>query len=121
MMKVALGQFAVRPEWQRNADTCLELMAQAGRERADLLVLPEGVRAPHITHPHLLPPSAHPPAPALVPRPPPPLDAPFVPRLLQASRSAPLTGLTVMMCVHVPAANDKVFNLLIALRDGQIL
>src|SRR6218665_3046691 len=97
MMKVALGQFAVRPEWQRNADTCLELMAQAGRERADLLVLPEGVLARDITHPDL------------------------VARRLQASRSAPLTGLTVMMCVHVPAANDKVFNLLIALRDGQIL
>ncbi|MCW5238436.1 deaminated glutathione amidase [Verminephrobacter eiseniae] len=109
MMKVALGQFAVRPEWQRNADTCLELMAQAGRERADLLVLPEGVLARDITDPDLVRRSAQ------------PLDGPFVTRLLQASRSAPLTGLTVMMCVHVPAANGKVFNLLIALRDGHIL
>src|SRR6218665_873728 len=109
MMKVALGQFAVRPEWQRNADTCLELMAQAGRERADLLVLPEGVLARDITDPDLVRRSAQ------------PLDGPFVTRLLQASRSAPLTGLRVMMCVHVAAANDKVFNLLIALRDGQIL
>src|SRR6218665_531225 len=109
MMKVELGQFAVRPEWQRNADTCLELMAQAGRERADLLVLPEGVLARDTPAPDLVRRSAH------------PLDGPFVTRLLQASRSAPLTGLTVMMCVHVPAAHDKAFNLLIALRDGQIL
>src|SRR6218665_2160059 len=101
MMKVALGQFAVRPEWQRNADTCLELMAQAGRERAHLLLLPEGVLARAIPAPGRVGGSAH------------PLDGPFVARLLQASRSAPLTGLTVMMCVHVPAANDKVFNLLI--------
>lgn len=108
-MKVALGQFAVSPDWQRNADTCLDLMAQAGRQHAHLLVLPEGVLARDITDPDLVRRSAQ------------PLDGPFVTRLLQASRDTHLAGLTVMMCVHVPATNDKVFNLLIALRDGQIL
>ncbi|WP_265259477.1 deaminated glutathione amidase [Verminephrobacter aporrectodeae] len=106
MMKVALGQFAVDREWQRNADTCLDLMAQAGRQGADLLVLPEGVLARDITDPDLVRKSAQ------------PLDGPFVTQLLQASRGAQST---VMMCVHVPAANDKVFNLLIAIRDGKLL
>ncbi|HSV44555.1 MAG TPA: nitrilase-related carbon-nitrogen hydrolase, partial [Ramlibacter sp.] len=105
-MKAALGQFAVSREWQRNAQTCLDLMDRAGRQGADLLVLPEGVLARDITDPDLVRKSAQ------------PLDGPFVTQLLQASRGSQLT---VMMCVHVPAGNDKVFNVLIAIRDGRFL
>lgn len=105
-MKVALGQFAVSREWQRNAEECLVLMDQAGRQGADLLALPEGVLARDITDPDLVLKTAQ------------PLDGPFMSQLLQASRGSQLT---VMMCVHVPAVNGKVFNVLVAIRDGQIL
>lgn len=105
-MKVALGQFAVSHEWQRNAATCLDLFEQARRQGADLLVLPEGVLARDISDPDLVLRSAQ------------PLDGPFLSRLLQASRGAQIT---LLLCVHVPAANGKVFNTLVALRDGKIL
>lgn len=105
-MKAALGQFAVDREWQRNLDTCIGLMQQARQRAADLLVLPEGVLARDITDPDLVRSSAQ------------PLDGPFVTGLLQASRG---TQLTTMLCVHVPAGGDKVFNVLIAIRDGAIL
>ncbi|AIY41635.1 Aliphatic amidase AmiE [Collimonas arenae] len=105
-MKVALGQFAVRREWQENVKTCIDLMAQAQQAAADLLVLPEGVLARDIADPDIVLKSAQ------------PLDGPFVTQLLAASRGS---ALTVVMCVHVPAGHERVFNLLIAMRNGEII
>ena len=44
-MFVAAGQFAVGPSWEKNAETCVLLMAQAAGEGASLLVLPEALLA----------------------------------------------------------------------------
>ncbi|HSV78479.1 MAG TPA: deaminated glutathione amidase [Ramlibacter sp.] len=105
-MKVALGQFAVQREWQKNAEICLDLMERAKANGASLLVLPEGILARDITDPDIVRKSAQ------------ALDGPFMTQLLQASRGSTLT---VMMCVHVPSFGDKVANMQVALRDGEIV
>jgi predicted amidohydrolase len=105
-MKVALGQFAVAREWQENARTCLDLMARAEHGGADLLVLPEGILARDIADPDLVRKAAQ------------PLDGPFVTQLVEASLGL---GLTAMMSIHIPSSNERVVNLLIAIRNGEIL
>lgn len=107
MLKVALGQFAVSREWTDNLKTTLDLMLQAEAKGADLLVLPEGILARDIADPDLVRRAAQ------------PLDGPFVSQLLEASRSS---ALTTMMTIHVPAGSEgKVWNILIAIRDGAII
>jgi len=108
MMKVALGQFAVQADWQANANMCLDLMAQARQQNADLLVLPEGVLARNIADPDAVRRAAQ------------AIDGPFMTQLLAASRGH---AFTVMLCIHVPAdaAGGKVWNVLLAFRDGRIL
>ncbi|MDR3413879.1 MAG: deaminated glutathione amidase [Formivibrio sp.] len=107
MMKVALGQFAVSREWQENLKTCLDLMVQAEGKGADLLVLPEGILARDIADPDLVRRAAQ------------PLDGPFVNQLLEVSQGS---ALTTMMTIHVPANKEgKVWNILIAIRDGAII
>jgi len=95
-------------------------MAQARHQNADLLVLPEGVLARGIADPEAVRRAAQ------------PITGPFMTQLLAASRGH---ALTVMLCIHVPAdGNDgsahpasanysdgKVWNVLVALRDGQVL
>ncbi len=105
-IKVALGQFAVARDWQTNAETCLALMARAHEASVDLLVLPEGILARDIADPDLVLKAAQ------------PLDGPFVTQLLAASKGQ---ALTVMMSVHTPASEGRVWNVLIAIRDGKIL
>lgn len=105
-MKVALGQFAVDREWQQNATTIAGLMSAAQQNGADLLVLPEGVLARDITNPNMVLTAAQ------------PLDGPFVTHLLEASRG---NNLTTMLCVHIPNGEGKVWNTLLALRNGEIV
>ncbi|KQN54287.1 deaminated glutathione amidase [Erwinia sp. E602] len=105
-MKVALGQFAVSREWQENAATCGELMAQAQRQGARLLVLPEAVLARDITDPQLVIRAAQ------------PLDGPFLSQLLAASRG---DDLTTVMTLHVPAGEGRALNVLVAIRRGEIV
>ncbi|WP_087725203.1 deaminated glutathione amidase [Pandoraea sp. PE-S2T-3] len=106
-MKAAIGQFAVAADAVTNAQTCLQLMAQAQAAGADLLVLPEGILARDIADPDLVRRAAQ------------PLDGPFVTALREASRGSKMT---TMMTVHVPASHDgKVWNILIALRNGEII
>ncbi|MFT3720114.1 deaminated glutathione amidase [Pseudorhodoferax sp.] len=106
MLKVALGQFAVQREWQKNSEICLDLMAKARDGGAHLLVLPEGILARDIADPDLVRRAAQ------------PMDGPFMAQLLQASLGS---DLTVMMCIHVPASDHKVWNVLVALRNGKVL
>ena len=106
MLKVALGQFAVQREWQKNTDICLDLLERARHAGADLLVLPEGILARDIADPDLVRRAAQ------------PIDGPFMTQLLEASRGS---DLTIMMCIHVPASDEKVWNVLVALRNGQVL
>ncbi|MFJ5491434.1 deaminated glutathione amidase [Pectobacterium carotovorum] len=105
-MKVALGQFAVDREWQQNATTITEFMSAAQQNGADLLVLPEGVLARDITNPNMVLTAAQ------------PLDGPFVSQLLEASKG---NNLTTMLCVHIPNGEGKVWNTLLALRNGEIV
>lgn len=105
-MKVALGQFAVNREWQKNADLCIGLMRDALAGGADLLVLPEGVLATDIADPDWVLKAAQ------------PLDGPFLTQLLAASQG---NTLTTIMSVHVPADEGKACNVLIALRSGEII
>ncbi len=106
MMKVALGQFAVNRDWQTNLTTCLELMDRAMAGGADLLVLPEGILARDIADPDLVLKAAQ------------PLDGPFVSRLRAASVG---TSLTTMMSIHTPTHDGRAFNVLIAIRHGEII
>jgi len=115
MMKAALGQFAVQADWQTNANLCLDLMAQARHQNADLLVLPEGVLARNIADPDAVRRAAQ------------SIDGPFMTQLLAASRGH---ALTVMLCIHVPAdsadvsanhTGGKVWNVLVVFRNGQVL
>ncbi|XBS71426.1 deaminated glutathione amidase [Acerihabitans sp. KWT182] len=105
-MKVAMGQFMVVREWQANAETCIALMEEARRGGADLLVLPEAVLARDNADPDFVLKAAQ------------PLDGPFVSRLLAESRG---NSLTTMMSVHVPAPEGKAWNVLIAIRHGDII
>jgi len=105
-MKVASGQFAVSREWQENAAICTDLMAQALAGGADLLVLPEGVLARDIADPDLVLKAAQ------------PLDGPFLKEIYAASRG---NSLTTMMTVHVPTDDGKALNVLLAIRNGEII
>jgi len=105
-MKVALGQFAVAKEWQANVETCLSLMQASQQANGDLLVLPEGILARDITDPDLVLKAAQ------------PLDGPFVSQLLAQSRG---NSMTTMMSVHTPAPEGRAWNVLISIRDGEII
>ncbi|RLM21950.1 hydrolase [Brenneria alni] len=105
-MKVALGQFAVDRAWQNNVATLSELMLAAQQNSADLLVLPEGVLARDITNPKLVLTAAQ------------PLDGPFVTQVLAASKGSEMT---TIMSLHVPNSAEKVWNVLIAIRNGVII
>jgi predicted amidohydrolase len=105
-MKVALGQFAVGPRWEDNAETCVRLMKQAEAGNADVLVLPEGILAKDITDPRIVLKSAQ------------PLDGPFMTRVIEASRGMKVT---MMACIHVPTGTSRVHNVLVAVRDGAVV
>ncbi|MGV3346335.1 deaminated glutathione amidase [Enterobacteriaceae bacterium LUAb1] len=105
-MKVALGQFAVSREWQENLNTCLQLMEQAAKSGADLLVLPEAVLAQDMADPVIAVKSAQ------------PLTGPFVTHLLAQSLKQ---DMTTVLGLHVLAADGRVFNTLLALRQGEII
>ncbi|MTD26868.1 deaminated glutathione amidase [Erwinia sp. J316] len=106
MIKVALGQFAVRREWQENARICVDLMQQAQQQGARLLVLPEAVLARDISDPDLAVKSAQ------------PLDGPFLSQLLAASSN---NTLTTVLTLHVPGNDGRVWNALVVIRAGEIV
>ena len=104
MMKVALGQFAVAPDWETNQRQCLDLIAQAKAGGAELLLLPEGILAQDINNPELLPQTAQ------------PLDGPFMEGLRAASH-----GIAVAGCVNVPDGHGRFYNTQFVLRDGAFI
>ncbi len=87
-MYVAVGQFAVTANWQKNAETCVSLMAQAAAQGASLLVLPEALLARDDNDPDLSVKSAQ------------PLDGGFLTMLLAESAR---NELTTVLTVHVPS------------------
>ncbi|WP_144884654.1 deaminated glutathione amidase [Leclercia adecarboxylata] len=105
-MYVAVGQFAVTANWQKNAETCVSLMAQAAAQGASLLVLPEALLARDDNDPDLSVKSAQ------------PLDGSFLTMLLAESAR---NELTTVLTVHVPSTAGRAINTLVALRGGRIV
>lgn len=105
-MYVAVGQFAVSPFWEENARQCVSLMAQAARQGAALLVLPEALLARHDQDPDLSVKSAQ------------PLDGGFLQLLLDESQH---NRLTTVLTVHVPTTEGRAANTLVVLREGKII
>lgn len=104
-MKIALGQFAVMPEWQNNLQKCIKYMNQATQEGAKLLVLPESILARDINDPKLFLTEAQ------------PLDGPFVQGLLEASKGS---DLTTIFTIIIPDSDNKALNVLLAIKNGEI-
>ncbi|RWR00766.1 hydrolase [[Pantoea] beijingensis] len=105
-MKVAMGQFAVGREWQENAATCRSLMQRAYAGGADLLVLPEAILARDIADPDIALKTAQ------------PLDGPFLSQILAVSNE---NDMTTVLTMHVPADDQRVLNVLVAVRRGEIV
>ncbi|WLI75078.1 deaminated glutathione amidase [Kosakonia sp. H02] len=105
-MIVAAGQFAVTPDWQTNARTCVVLMAQAAQQHASLLVLPEALLARDDADPHLSVKSAQ------------ALDGGFLSLLCEESRR---NTLTTVLTIHVPSTEGRAVNTLVVLRGGAII
>ncbi|WP_306301055.1 nitrilase-related carbon-nitrogen hydrolase, partial [Enterobacter chuandaensis] len=105
-MYVAVGQFAVTPDWQVNAITCVNLMEQAREKRASLLVLPEALLARDDNDPDLSVKSAQ------------PLDGEFLQQLLAQSTG---NTMTTILTIHIPSAPGRAVNTLVAIRGGAIV
>lgn len=105
-MLVAAGQFAVTPDWTVNAQTCVSMMRQAGERGATLLVLPEALLARNEADADLSVKSAQ------------QLDGGFLQLLLAESENSPLT---TVLTLHVPSAEGRATNTLVALRHGKII
>jgi len=105
-MRTAVGQFAASPDWQENLLSCRHLVAEAERGGADLLVLPEGVLARFTEDRHRIREVAQ------------PLDGPFVTALREATVGGTAT---VVVGIHEPSDDGRVYNTLVALRDGELV
>ncbi|HDR2753663.1 MULTISPECIES: deaminated glutathione amidase [Enterobacter] len=105
-MYVAVGQFAVTPRWEENAQKCVALMAQAQQKGALLLVLPEALLARDDNDPDMSVKSAQ------------PLDGGFLRLLLQESAG---NQLTTVLTIHVPSSPGRAVNTLVAIREGAII
>ncbi|ASV54575.1 Aliphatic amidase AmiE [Lelliottia jeotgali] len=105
-MYVAVGQFAVTPLWEENARQCVLLMAQAARQGAALLVLPEALLARDDQDPDLSVKSAQ------------PLDGGFLQTLLEESQR---NRLTTVLTVHIPTTQGRAANTLVVIREGKII
>lgn len=105
-MKVAIGQFAVGPCWQDNANLCSALMIKAAAEGASLLVLPEAILARQDSLPDLSVQSAQ------------PLDGALVSQLCETSRH---NNLTTVLTLHTPTTAGRASNTLIAVRGGAVI
>ena len=106
MMLVAAAQFAVTPDWQANARSCVELMRQAAGAGASLLVLPEALLARADNDPDLSVNSAQ------------ALTGGFLSLLRSESQG---NNLTTILTIHVPSGEGRATNTLVALRGGEIV
>lgn len=105
-MRVAAGQFVVTPDWQVNAQTCVNLMQEASELGAELLVLPEALLARDDRDPDLSVKSAQ------------PLDGGFMQQLKAQSRH---NTLTTVLTIHTPSGEGRANNTLVALREGEVI
>ncbi|MEO3789785.1 deaminated glutathione amidase [Nonomuraea sp. B10E15] len=105
-MRIAVGQFASAEDWTQNLKTCQALIDEAVAGDAGLLVLPEGSLALFVDEPARIRQAAQ------------PLDGPFVSGLVERTRGS---ATTVIAGVHIPADDGRVYNVLVAARDGELV
>lgn len=105
-MKIALGQFAVAPDWNTNLEQCVALIGRSVAEEAKLLVLPESIIAADMNDPGITVRTAQ------------PLDGPFVTGLVAALAG---TELTVICCVATPAEQQMTHNCQIAINASGVI
>jgi len=104
-LNVAAAQFVASIDWQENLETAAGLIKQADADGTDLLVLPEGVLARFIEERERIREHAQ------------PLDGPFVEGLRAATEGL---SVTVVVGIHEKSGNDKPYNTLVVIRNGEI-
>lgn len=104
-MRVALGQFAIQPDWPDNLSICAGLVARSAAAGAGLLVLPEGVLSRRDGDAEQVAENAQ------------PINGPFITGLQAALADH---DLTVVAGIHEPAATGT-HNTLVALDRQRIL
>lgn len=107
-MKIGIAQFAAAEQWQQNLETCTQYYRRAVDAGVDLLVFPEGVLARFTTHGERIRAAAQ------------PLDGPFVDGLRELTARTP-EGPDVVVGIHEPGPDGRVFNTLVVLRAGEIV
>ena len=105
-MLVAAGQFAVTSVWEKNAEICASLMAQAAENDVSLFVLPEALLAQTTMIRILSVKSAQ------------LLEGQFIGRLLRESKR---NMMTTILTIHVPSTPGRAWNMLVALQAGKIV
>ena len=105
-MLVAAGQFAVTSVWEKNAEICASLMAQAAENDVSLFVLPEALLARDDHDADLSVKSAQ------------LLEGEFLGRLRRESKR---NMLTTILTIHVPSTPGRAWNMLVALQAGNIV
>lgn len=105
-MLVAAGQFAVTSVWEKNAEICGSLMAQAAENDVSLFVLPEALLARDDHDADLSVKSAQ------------LLEGEFLGRLRRESKR---NMMTTILTIHVPSVPGRAFNMLVALRGGRVV
>ena len=102
-MLVAAGQFAVTSVWEKNAEICASLMAQAAENDVSLFVLPEALLARDDHDADLSVKSAQ------------LLEGEFLGRLRRESKR---NMMTTILTIHVPSTPGRAWNMLVALQAG---
>lgn len=105
-MLVAAGQFAVTSVWEKNAEICASLMAQAAENEVSLFVLPEALLARDDHDADLSVKSAQ------------LLEGEFLDRLRRESKR---NMMTTILTIHVPSTPGRAWNMLVALQAGNIV
>ncbi|EPI5178522.1 nitrilase-related carbon-nitrogen hydrolase [Escherichia coli] len=103
-MLVAAGQFAVTSVWEKNAEICGSLMAQAAENDVSLFVLPEALLARDDHDADLSVKSAQ------------LLEGEFLGRLRRESKR---NMMTTILTIHVPSTPGRAWNMLVALQALQ--
>lgn len=105
-MLVAAGQFVVTPATEVNAQRCVQMMSEAHRQGASLLVLPEALLARDDNDADLSVKSAQ------------AIDGEFLRSLLAESRT---NTLTTVLTIHVPSSPGRAVNTLVVVRGGEVI
>ena len=106
VLRAAVGQFPVVEDWETNALVAGRLIDEAENNGVQLLVLPEGIMTRFIDRKEKIREAAQ------------PLEGPFVAAMRDHSRNK---RVTVVFGVHERSDEERPFNTLVVLRDGQII